>query len=670
MSDFTEDQYRSIVPLLREQFPQFVYDAGSSLPEFLEAYYAWMEEIDGATDIFTQMGEIQEVNQSLDRFFGDFKEEYLKRIPDTVLADKKNLIKNIRDFYRAKGTERGIKLLFRILFGEDIDILYPSEQVLKPSDGQWNTITYFRVISGDDDAFGFEGREVVFLHQKLNLTGVSGTFQVGETITLTDINAIEYDTAKIVRIDGSSLYLTDFTIQFIDSLTVTGQTSAATATIVSTENLSSDAIVERVSQITVDGSEVFQCEISGVYGLPITPDTTVKTKEAPIVSETVVGMITGWEITNSGSGYSADTTIPLATAGDGSSFSASIKTVKSRTISIPGSWAAVSALPSAVLQYTASGSEVLRDYFYPGDIIKIGSDKYTVASIDDANQRLTTSTNVTSGTSFTNVVKAYPDDTDEITSVQILNPGINYTTAPTADLTGSGDGLATVTFSIGGSFTAAGSYVDERGQPSSLMKIQNDGLYQEFSYIIRSQNSLNQWKDLLKTHAHPAGMLVSGEIFSTTFDSTSASCRMYPATNVNYDNPDYESTRFYFEPVIRLGDNVSYDDLVLGIPGETEFDVLFTIEFVSEGSYYDGELFNVGTLSNASPETIDDLVDDYSGETILGYMTKYQRGEVFLFTRIEVVLGDLTGSVTETEDWGNLTAPHVESEDYGTLGFQ
>ena len=64
------------------------------------------------------------------------------------LADglsKRNLIKNIRELYRAKGTSEGHKIFMRMLLGETADVTYPNKYMMKASDGKWASKTIMRV---------------------------------------------------------------------------------------------------------------------------------------------------------------------------------------------------------------------------------------------------------------------------------------------------------------------------------------------------------------------------------------------------------------------------------------------------------------------------------------------------------------------------------------------
>jgi len=87
-----------------------------------------------------QLLDYADVDNTIDSFFTEFKEAFMRTIPDNLTAgvDKRNLLKNIKDLYRAKGTRKGHQLFFRILLGEEVEITYPTKDMLRVSDGKWS----------------------------------------------------------------------------------------------------------------------------------------------------------------------------------------------------------------------------------------------------------------------------------------------------------------------------------------------------------------------------------------------------------------------------------------------------------------------------------------------------------------------------------------------------
>ena len=90
----------------------------------------------------TQYGD---VDDTLDMFIDHFVKKYLYGVPRDTLGDKRNLIKNIVRFYRAKGTDDAFKFLFRLLYNEPVEIYVPGKDILRASDAEWVVPVYLEV---------------------------------------------------------------------------------------------------------------------------------------------------------------------------------------------------------------------------------------------------------------------------------------------------------------------------------------------------------------------------------------------------------------------------------------------------------------------------------------------------------------------------------------------
>ena len=78
----------------------------------------------------------------IDKTSGDFLEyfrrDFMPFIDRDVLANKRLLNKHIKDLYLAKGTNESYEFLFRILYGLEASIAFPTENVIRPSDSEYS----------------------------------------------------------------------------------------------------------------------------------------------------------------------------------------------------------------------------------------------------------------------------------------------------------------------------------------------------------------------------------------------------------------------------------------------------------------------------------------------------------------------------------------------------
>ena len=71
----------------------------------------------------------------------------------------------------------------------------------------------------------------------------------------------------------------------------------------------------------------------------------------------------------------------------------------------------------------------------------------------------------------------------------------------------------TATTSINPQIATSGKYISEDGHVSeSSKKIQDSLYYQDYSYVIKVSESINKWRDSLKRAVHPSGFYVTGEV--------------------------------------------------------------------------------------------------------------------------------------------------------------
>ena len=106
-----------------------------------------------------QLLEYADVDNTIYDFLDQMRESFMTAIPSTLATNtsKRNLLKNIKDLYSAKGTSEGHKLFMRLLLGEDANVIYPNEYMMRPSDGNWIVPLILRATASG----GVDGNEIV-----------------------------------------------------------------------------------------------------------------------------------------------------------------------------------------------------------------------------------------------------------------------------------------------------------------------------------------------------------------------------------------------------------------------------------------------------------------------------------------------------------------------------
>lgn len=206
------DIEQRISPLIETQFPSFYREEGPRFISFVKAYYEWLEENEYIVDgenvapgplyYSRKLLDIGDIDRTPDMFLSYFKDKYLYGINLEPNADIRNLVKHSLELYRSKGSQRSVELLFSLLYGEEIEIYLPGDDILRASDGEWFVPVYLE-IEPNDLTKSYIGKQVYGASSGaralveglarrnvrgkvidvLYLSSVSGNFIVGELIS-------------------------------------------------------------------------------------------------------------------------------------------------------------------------------------------------------------------------------------------------------------------------------------------------------------------------------------------------------------------------------------------------------------------------------------------------------------------------------------------------------
>ena len=254
---------------IQNDFPLFTQVNGPQLVAFIAAYYEWMEQQGNVRDYINHLRDYRDIDNTLQEFITHFQYEYLNNLPANLIVNKPLLVKHILDLYRAKGTRRGIALLFRILFNEDVEIYLPGNDVFRASAAQWVQPSYIELsdcpflnnlvgcsiysLNGGATAI-VESFNIVRTSNKviniLYLSNVNGAFLYGDTILSNDYH---YDLSFAPRIVGS---LSSVTIE-------NGGTFFNVGDIVSIEGSGSGALGRVASTTSENGKVTFTLNKGG-----------------------------------------------------------------------------------------------------------------------------------------------------------------------------------------------------------------------------------------------------------------------------------------------------------------------------------------------------------------------------------------------------------------------
>jgi len=122
--------------------PAYVIDQHPTFVLFLKRFFEYLEQEKLSYDIISNLLDYSHVDTTLVDFEVLFKQQYLKDFPESLAANTSLLVKNIKSFYKSKGTEDSFKFFFRALYGSNIGFYYPRNNILRASAGIWYKPTY------------------------------------------------------------------------------------------------------------------------------------------------------------------------------------------------------------------------------------------------------------------------------------------------------------------------------------------------------------------------------------------------------------------------------------------------------------------------------------------------------------------------------------------------
>lgn len=192
VKEVTLGKNKTISKFVPSQLPLYVRENYPDFIEFMQHYYKWLEQNGNVVNQIFSLPEMTDINSTPYEYLEYFAKELAPTLPDNTVVDKRILLKHIKEFYLSKGTSTSIEFLFRVLFGEEVEITYPGELVLRCSDGEWMKSTYIKSTSSTGTAL--VGRKIFGME--------SGASAVVDNISQSSANGTVIDIIQLSNLSG------------------------------------------------------------------------------------------------------------------------------------------------------------------------------------------------------------------------------------------------------------------------------------------------------------------------------------------------------------------------------------------------------------------------------------------------------------------------------------
>lgn len=175
----------------------------------------------------------------LKEFFQKIKKQFAHGFDNRSLFSGINqnlFIKQSKDFYTSKGTDRSFEILFRVLYGKDVEVILPKKYLIQPSNAQYRVTRNFVVEQLQGNIEELVNR-TVFQDQYGSISKSFGTVTDIQRIFKNGreyhILMLDYDFDKDIIVSGS----------IFGELKIHPKTVTTTATQVSSDNIVVDSTI-------------------------------------------------------------------------------------------------------------------------------------------------------------------------------------------------------------------------------------------------------------------------------------------------------------------------------------------------------------------------------------------------------------------------------------------
>lgn len=406
---------------IRQNYPRFV--------EFLTAYYEWLENSDNPYYHIRNHLSFMDFEKSLEVYVDQMKKEYLVNIPESILGNPEIFIKYAKQFNLSIGSEKSFNFVFNMLYGEDVDIYYPKNDILRASDGKWVGNEFKLYLTSSFNPERFLNKRIV---QEKEVAPNVFEFVYATVLRVKSrfINRYKFSEVVVIDIDGEFSF--DYPVYAEDDITKKEWFMPVGANF----SINQEGINYRqgdLLRLSTNDQYIIQRQVvtSGKFDTRVTSD----------FDRTDVDVL-------------------------------------------------VNSVPLNNTQYIFDGRNVLSGDITSGDTVEVRLPIYTGFM----------------------VVGSVGGTMGNIQSVNIIDPAIGINGSPyTLDSSEGGSG-GDISISRGTQLTIPGYYRNDDGHLSSTKVLQDGDYYQEYSYVIKSSQNIEAYRNIVMDVLHPAGMKMFGQI--------------------------------------------------------------------------------------------------------------------------------------------------------------
>ena len=456
------------------------------------------------TNVVKRILEEHDIDKTTDEYLGRISKEIAKGIPDAKNLDKNALYKKVVEYYNTRGSEASLESFFKIFFDEIASIFYPKDILFKPSDGIYqgtadesSTLEKYWYKKGFEDY-----RRIAFYQQgaysQLNTATFFVDFKFGNGYRKDPTPPSGYTTNEIAAYKRTPLFST--TNMYYASNNELGMQAGINGGIhIAIDGSNNLSIAGRFGAYQNDFSVTYNNYVTGTNAFPfqetanlgrqrirlaITVQTTISNGEMTTFDVVKIAM------SNSGVTDNAPQNFSVSTNGD-----------------IDRNAHKMSLYPS-MLGYCFNGASV--GNYAEKSLNPDGELYFYQFAFYDRVCTDTELKNYVNNAAIPGLNKLIDIDFNNNGSTNFTNKGQNIIIASALKGFGNANSpLVETNFGLsssGSSYPRKISWSGTKGFLSDVNKLHDSDYFQEFSYVIRTNLSVDRWDTDYNKLIHPSGL--------------------------------------------------------------------------------------------------------------------------------------------------------------------
>ena len=131
------ENFFNISSFVDDLVPEFVNTNYPELVEFIKVYCLYLERENKSGFYLNQLDHQRDIDMIEEELLTELQNEIGVPIPRTFSADPRIFYRHLVEFYKSRGTPESIQAFFKLIYGDEVEIYFPKEDMLIPSDGKW-----------------------------------------------------------------------------------------------------------------------------------------------------------------------------------------------------------------------------------------------------------------------------------------------------------------------------------------------------------------------------------------------------------------------------------------------------------------------------------------------------------------------------------------------------